>query len=262
MRPKTGSTTSDELIYLYNASAVAATGYLTLPVSSLMELQASIALPMGGGYGRVRVENFTHHGIFTFRSAESEVGGRSSVKKNSRNTLAQSVIEGFNVHNMVTCDRIVSRIAVHQPMDGSPASIVPFGSTFENLRIGGYLIEPDLATDWFTEYDTFDKFAAYYPTIKDQFNKMSMIPSKDGELPQAKGIVGCTLVRGYKLPLPGGITQVGLGLQVPEFGMVYLAEFFMEQNKRQLRMIRTELGCGSEGCYGGGSTSGNGVGWP
>src|SRR5438876_11110853 len=98
MRPKTGSTT-DELYYLYHADAVGATGYLTLPVASLMELQASIALPMGGGYGRVRVDNFSHQGIFSFRSAESEVSGRSSVKKSARNTLAQSVIEGLNVHN-------------------------------------------------------------------------------------------------------------------------------------------------------------------
>src|SRR5215469_8870579 len=125
-------------IHLYHADAVAATGYLTLPVHEVMEMQGSVGLAMGGGHTKVRVENFHHHHIFSFRYAHSEVSGRSSAKKKSRNTLAQVVIEGLNIHNIVTCDRIVSRIAVHKPDDGSEASIIPFGSTIDNLRIGGF----------------------------------------------------------------------------------------------------------------------------
>jgi hypothetical protein len=247
-------------IHVYHADAVGATGYLTLPVADELELQASLGLPPGGGHGSTRVDNFSHHGIFSFKSAHSEVVGRSSKKKGSRNTLAQSVIEGLNVHNIVTCDRIVSRIAVHKPDDGGESSIIPFGSTFDNLRIGGFPLTPTLAIGIFTENDTWSKFNDWKKKYKDLAKKLQ-IPATEQDLPVARDTYVCTLVTDWG-PLPPGVEVHGHGLWVPEFGMVYLAEYFVNIQSRRLRMIRTVLGCGSEGCYGGGNTSGGTVPWP
>jgi hypothetical protein len=242
-------------IHLYHAEAVAATGYLTLPVQDVMQMQASVALAFGGGHGNVRVDNYSHHGIFSFDSAYSEVSGRSSTKKNSHNTLAQTVIEGLNIHNVLTCDRIVSRIVVHKPKDGSEPTIIPFGSTVDNLRIGGFKLEPDLAIDWFTINDTYEKLAAFIPKVKSQFKKMRIRASEDEDIPKIKDVISCTMVRDWG-KLPPGVEQHGHGLWVPEFGMVYIGELFMAREWRRLRMVRTVLGCGSEGCYGGGNTGG------
>jgi hypothetical protein len=249
--------------YHYNASSVAATGYLILPVQEVMPVQASVAVPMGGGHGRTTVENFSHHGIFSFRYAHSEAIGRSSVKKKEWSTLAQTVIEGLNIHQMVTVDRIVSRIAIHHSMDGKDSGITPLGSTIQGLRVGGYLIEPDLAVDWFAEHDTYESFEKHHrdPKVRGQFAKMSFVKGKGEEMPHSKGIVGCTMVRDWG-KLPGGIVPHGRGLWIPEFGMLYIAELYMDQGSRRVRMIRTELGCGSCGCYGGGSSSGGGSPWP
>jgi hypothetical protein len=234
---------------------------LTLPVQELMPQQASAALAFGGGHARTRVENFSHHGIFSFKSAYSEVSGRSSSKKSAHNTLAQTVIEGLNIHEIVTCDRIVSRIACHKPKDGGEFLIIPFGCTFDNLRIGGYKMEPDLAIDWFTEHDTYDKFVAFIPKIKAQFKKMRLRASEEEDMPKRQDLIACTMVRDFGT-LPPGVEKHGHGLWVPEFGMVFLAEMFMTQSWRRVRMIRTVLGCGSEGCYGGGNTGGGGVPYP
>ena len=248
--------------YHYHASAVAATGYLTVPVNEVMPIQASVSVPMGGGHGRLASENYSHHGIFSFKYAHSEVIGRSSTKKNAWNSLAQSVIEGLNIHQMVTVDRLVSRIAVHHDMKTGERGINPLGCTIQGLRIGGYLIEPDLAVDWFCEHDTFESFEKNYSQFQAKFDKMSHVKaSKPGKMPQSKGTVGCTMVRDWG-KLPAGIVQHGRGLWIPEFGMLYVGELFMDANSRRVRMLKVELGCGSEGCYGGGSTSGNGEGWP
>lgn len=247
--------------YHFNASSVAATGYLTLPVQEVMPLQASVAVPMGGGHGRSTAENYSHHGIFSFRYAHSEVIGRSSAKKKSWNTLAQSVIEGLNIHQMVTVDRIVSRIAIHHDMASGESGITPFGSTIQGLRIGGYPIEPVLAVDWFNEHDTFESFEKNYPKYHAQFEKMSHVKGKGGKLPQSKGMVGCTMVVDWG-KLPAGIVPHGRGLWIPEFGMLYVAELYMDPGARRVRMLRAELGCGSEGCYGGGTSSGGGTPWP
>jgi hypothetical protein len=249
-------------LHLYHGEAVAASGYLTLPVDEAMPMQAAVSLGLGGGHTKHQVEDFSHHGVFSFKRAHSEVSGGSSSKKNSYNTLAQSVIEGLNIHNMVTCDRIVSRIAVHHPKDGSPPSIIPFGSMFENLRIGGYKVEPELAIDWFTEHDTWEKFQEYRPKVEPQLTKMTIQASKpDGTRAVSNEVVACTLVRKWGT-LPPSVEEHGHGLWVPEFGMVYLAEFFVSKNWRRVRMIRTVLGCGSEGEMEAGGASGGGAGWP
>lgn len=248
-------------IHLYQAEAVAATGYLTLPVQEVMPMQASVALALGGGHGNALVENFSHHGIFSFRRAYSEVMGRTNTKKNAHNTLAQTVIEGLNIHNVVTCDRIVSRIVAHEPKDGSEPTIIPFGSTIDNLRIGGFKVEPDLAIDWFTEADTYDKFVALIPKIKDQFKRMRMRASEDEDIPKVKGLIACTMVRDWG-KLPPGVERHGHGLWIPEFGMLYIGEIFLSPGYRRLRMFRAALGCGSDGCYGGGNSGGGCVPYP
>jgi hypothetical protein len=248
-------------IHLYHAEAIAATGYLTHPVQDVMKMQASIALALAGGYGNVHAENFSHHGIFSFKSAYSEVNGHSNEKKNSRNTLAQTVIEGLNIHNVVTCDRMVSRIVVHHPKDDSEPTIVPFGSTLDNLRIGGFKVEPDLAIDWFTVNDTYDKLAAFIPKVKNQFKKMRIRAFEDEDVPKVKGMIACTMVRDWG-KLPPGVEQHGHGLWVPEFGMLYIGEIFVIPGLRRLRMIRTVLGCGSGGGYCSGIGGGGCVPYP
>jgi hypothetical protein len=87
------------------------------------------------------------------------------------------------------------------------------------------------------------------------------VKAKGAEMPHSKGIIGCTMVRDWG-KLPAGIVPHGRGLWIPEFGMLYLAELYMDPGSRRVRMIRTELGCGSDGCYGGGSASGGGTPWP
>ena len=100
-----------KLRFLYHAEAIGATGHITLPFNETMEIQASTALPLNGGHGTTRVENFRHRNIFSFRHAESHVVGSYSEKDKAWGTLSAVTVEGLNILDVVTCDRLVARLA-------------------------------------------------------------------------------------------------------------------------------------------------------
>src|SRR5258706_10688192 len=143
---------------LYHAEAVGATGYLTLPVQETMEIQASVGLPITGGHASSKIASFNHRNIFSFDSAESMVVGSFSDNDQAHGSLSAVTVTGLNIMNVVTCDRIVARItSKHQ---GSEPSIIPLGCHFDGLRVAGQDMKVDLATDTFTQYDTWAALTA------------------------------------------------------------------------------------------------------
>jgi hypothetical protein len=231
-----------------------------LPHQEVMDEQASVALPLSGGHGRSRVENYRHRSFFSFSSAESQVVGSYSVKDNAHGTLATCTVEGVNIMDVVTCDRIVARMTSKHPDDGAESSIIPLGSRFENLHIAGHKFDPDLAIDTFCEHDTWTKLGEAHAANKADFRKLSMVKRDAAAAPASNGMAACTLVRNLD-QLPGGLKPNGLGIHVPHFGTVYLAELFIGPDVRRLLMLRVELGCSVEGGYGAGGSGSNGS-WP
>ena len=116
------------------------------------------ALPPDGGVGSIRVEGFRHRDILSFGSAYAEVVG-TEPEDGVYETLSLSVVEKFNLLDVVTCDRIVARLTSRFPgvaKDGceppQELSVVPIGSRFEGLRIGNHFFERlELAPDYFCE---------------------------------------------------------------------------------------------------------------
>lgn len=250
--------------FLYHGGAVGATGYLTLPVQETMEIQASVALPIIGGHGSARVENCRHRNYFSFCAAESHVVGSYSARDKAYGTLATTTVEGINIMDVVTCDRIVARLTVKYPEgDGSEPSFIPLGSRFENLRIAGHKIDVELATDLFAANQTWGKLTQAYAsdkTFKAELQRLRPGAPNGKDFPGSKGMLFCTLARNLD-KLPGGLTLNGHGIYVPHFGTVCLAEYFASPSAHRLLMLRVELGCSVEGGYGAGGADTNG-GWP
>jgi hypothetical protein len=248
--------------FLYHGGAVGATGSITLPVQETMDIQASVALPITGGHGSSRVENCRHRNYFSFCTAESHVVGSYSARDKAYGTLATTTIEGLNIMDVVTCDRIVARLTAKHPEDQSEASFIPLGSRFENLRIAGHKIDVVLATDLFATSPTWGKLTQAYAKDKGvKADLQSLVPGKPKNgFPGAKGSLFCTLARGLDT-LPGGLSRNGHGIYVPHFGTVYLAEYYASPAAHRILMLRVELGCSVEGGYGAGGCDTNG-GWP
>jgi hypothetical protein len=248
--------------FLYHADAVAASGYVTLPIQESMPAQAATAVPILGGHASAFADNFRHRNYFSFSHAESHVVGSYSEKDKAHGTLATTTIEGLNIMDVVTCDRIVARITTKHPGDNESA-FIPLGSRFENLRIAGHRIEVELATDIFAEHDTWTKLNdahTKHAGVREDLGKLAVSRRENGAFPEKNGMMHCTLARNLD-KLPGGLRPNGHGIYVPHFGTVYLGEYFVTRSMHRLLMLHVDLGCAVEGCYGSGGAGGNGA-WP
>ncbi len=246
-----------KLNFLYHGGAVAASGYVTLPIQESMPIQAATSLPVTGGHGSAYAEKFCHRNYFSFERAESHVVGSYSEKDKAFGTLATTTIEGINILNVVTCDKIVARVTSKHPEDGGEPSIIPLGSRFENLRIAGHRIDVELATDLFTEHPTWTKLEEAHKSKKEIRDELTRLSTKGSTtLPPVGQMIGVSLARIDKLP--AGLKRNGHGIHVEHFGTVYLGEYFVSATMHRLLMLHVDLGCSVEGCYGAGGSDGNG----
>jgi len=173
--------------FLFHGSAIALQGHIRAPFDEIIPIQAASALPPSGGYGSARVDNYRFREILSCTAAYSQVAGSKSAT-GSFDAVATVTLENFNLLNVVTADRIVARIASKHPDDPEvEPSVILLGSYFENLRIAGYPVVIDLATDTFTRFDTVKSMREAYETNKDGFRDdfaNLSLTGKRAELPQ------------------------------------------------------------------------------
>jgi len=249
--------------FLYHANAHALSGHITRPFDHLIEVQAGTTLPMSGGHGSARVENFRFDGFVSFRAGYSQVSGSEKFVSNDRGeekcihtTLASSVVEGLNILDMITVDRVVSRIAASYEAGEEGESVV-FGTQFDNLRINGCRIEVELHHELALKLKTF-KAARDLFAKDEEFRKMAESPFGLWRLRseiEPHGVINCSLVKELtpgKFPGIDRKGHYGHVLVVPEFGKIHLAELTLTHGSKTLTMIRVELGSPN----GGGVTAG------
>src|SRR5579863_1502202 len=134
--------------HIYAAEAEALSGNLTLPLIQEVKPPTYVKLNEQGGYVSQQVENYRLGGVLSFRAAYTQVAGNPDTKPDHGwNTLATSVIEGLNVLDIVTADRIVCQISTDHPLVGYIPTVTFLGTRFENLRIAGHQLKLDLNLD-------------------------------------------------------------------------------------------------------------------
>lgn len=245
--------------FLYHTEAVGASGHISLPVCDTMPVQAAISSGIGPGFGKVRVENFKHLDYLSIGSIESHVVSSFSEKDKAHGTLASVVIEDLSTLNVVTCDRLMTRLTSKHDANAQ-GSFILHGTHFEGLKIAGHTIELDLAVGLFSELSTWDKLTTAYandPVIRKELDELSLYPAKGATLPVHDGVFACTLAH-IPAKLPRGMTRKDHGIYVPHFGTIYAAEYYITRTSRRLRMLHVDLGCSVEGCNGYGDTGGGG----
>jgi hypothetical protein len=267
-------------IYLYNAHGYGFGGRIDRPFQHVLDVHAGASLPTEGGYEVSRKENFRLNETISYSAAHTVVAGSRNEKDGSYTTLASSTIEGLNILDMVTADRIVARVASKQLITEDEPTITPIGSHFENLRIAGCPLEVELDTDLFNHFGTFESFRKAYEGDQQYRERMQAVflwgkPKFDvpdflrerynwfagDKFPASKGIVLCSLVKGFKACC-GELKIYGNVIEVPQFGKVYLGEVMLKQYERQVTMLRLELGSPTAGATVGPTTGGGGTGFP
>ena len=205
-----------EQTFLYHALASGVSGQVTLPFQHTIPVQAPSALPYTGGYSASRVEGFRYEQIISFSSAETVTTGSETSKYFE--TLATATVEGLNILNVVTAERVVARLASRYAKESGEWSNTFAGSHFASLRIAGCLIEVDIDPERLksarrSERARFGTFAAPV-ALEDSW----------------------------------GLEQLEDGaIHLPQFGKIYLAECLTTGCYQSIAMFHVILGCAVKG---------------
>jgi len=274
--------------YQYSAHAYAVSAEFERPSMHSMSPQASVVLAAHGGHGSQRTPGQNVHGLISFKEAYSEVGGSYDDCHNMHTTHAWAVLEGVNVADMLTADRVVARVAVYYKADGSQEASYDFtGSYFENLRIAGHPIHVQLDTLSLHNQDTFTKVAEGHRngTNDNLLLGSALMNMAPGELENLEeeyhaltgvsNIVNnwrgarpaerhCYLFSGANhLNLESEIGQTelegyGSFICIPKFGVIRLGEITVRRHSRTLRMFRVQMCSSGHGGSDGPTSGGTG----
>lgn len=250
-------------VYHYNAHGHGLSARFDRPVQHLIEVQAASSLPTTGGHGNSRVNDFQFQEFVSFKAAYSHVSGSKKIEDGTYTTLATATVEGLNILDIVTADRIVARLATQHPDKNEEPEIVVLGSKFENLRIAGCPADVELNHEFFLRLNTFELIRKELASNGD-FRKIAEDPFQTGQkqkMPDVQGVLLCSLVKDMKTTCPG-VKRQGHAFVVPQFGKVFVAEMLAKHGSRTLTMLRLEMGSPVSGTAVAGEASINGNPWP
>lgn len=271
----------------YHAEAFALIGNLSHPVAQEVKPIAYSKLAEEGGYLSQRLEKYRLEAVASFQSAYTHVAGSLENKPgHGWNTLTTSVIEGFNVLDVVTADRIVAQIGTEHPLKGYVPTVTFLGTRFENLRIAGHpvnisfdpeMLGPKPADDlpYSTSSHLLDRVTAQHRRIGGQSDVPTEVSSRYNQLPSnstQQRVIECSLVNQAEGGYPG--RSFGHVIDVPHFGQIYLATLKVEESDFDaptqtfkktlitLNMIELRMGCIGGGTLSGGGNKTNGGTYP
>jgi len=242
----------------YDAEAIALFGELQLPLLHKITPQLFVKLPRDGGYLNQRGREYRVESVLFYASAYTQVGGNPEVKTDrGSNTLVTAVIEGLNVLDVVTADKVVAQISTEHPKrgDGYIPKITFLGTRFENLRIAGRRIEPRLNLDLFEEKPANDArytespsfvnavveqhgnirrlHSGYENPIEGLLKRFNLVPESFGSNPSDEEVVEYSLVDTVDDYDPKHC--FGHVIRVPHFGTIYLATLRLTHSKCEVK---------------------------
>lgn len=276
---------SNQRAFYYHANASALGGALQQPINRIVSSQATISLPQAGGFGSSRIDRFHVDGLISITSAHVHVSGTEHVEHGSWRSIATARIEGLNVLDIVTADRIVSQVSVMQPYDDDdPVEVSLNGTQFINLRVNGYPVDPkfdkriltgrtEAAQDQANDSNVtqshaptfgdllqaaeeqYQEGASINKCLLDRFGKRFARTDPRTAL-EKKGSVLCSLVKKVEVEEPA--KAYGHVILVPDFGNIFFGELLVTRFSAQLTMLRMEMGCLANGTISVGTAYSNG----
>jgi hypothetical protein len=268
---------SEERVFHYHADANALGGVLTHPYKTVISTAANVSLSNAGGFNSSPSVPYHLDHILSCKAAYTHVTGGE--EDGHWTTLTTAVVEGVNLLEVVTADKIVAQISTKHAKVGNERTVSFVGSQFVNLRVNGHSIEPILDRDPFHHgsappnrngsskgkssssagkpqvssyhHEDVRKLAAEqsrkvtgHPQAPDWVKRRYGWLTSADEIDEREHLL-CSLVKEIR----GGEPKDTFGhvIYVPGFGNVFLAEVTLDAGSHHLTMIRAEMGCASSG---------------
>jgi hypothetical protein len=261
--------------FYYHADASALGGVLDYPVQQTVSVAGSVSLAPAGGSNSLQLGAFRSEGALSVENAQVSVSGTEHSGSGWR-TVVTAIIEGLNLLEVVTADRIVAQLSVLHPRDEGAPLVSLNGTKFENLRLNGELIQPvidrrlltgKLADDgkqamplggipftdmlWVAEEQFFALKRSGVEKLGPRFAYSN--PAEDL---LRRGSALCSLVQTVEVKAPAqSYCHI---INVPDFGNVFLGEILVSRFAAHLTMVRVEMGSMTEGDISAGSVFSNG----
>jgi len=284
----------------YHAEAHVLSGHLQRPIEQKIERHAPVTLnDRRGGHLTRFAEEVSIEGLITFTKGHTRVSGARSLKNNGWVTLSTSILEGLNVFEIITADRLVSQVSTDHPYkDGHVPHVTFLGTQFTNLRVGGfpvtltlnlgicsdrpandrsYLQDAKFLSGVKAQTEKIAKASGLPKELKDQYDEKlayinKLISTSNADDQGCHEPITCSLVQSIgEIPIPG-VQIFGHVLVIPEFGAVALGEVEVgekvyEGSARpnvyfELTGIKMKLGCVGHGTAAAGTAAANGRHYP
>jgi hypothetical protein len=262
--------TTGKTSHSFSAEAHAFKGHIKKPAEHKVEPHVYTTLDGEGGYRFSQERDFSLDGILTMKYAHSQLAGAFDTDKSRHHwsTLVTTVIEGLNVLEVVTADRVIAQFGLnHYKEEGYAPEIFFLGTRFENLCIAGnpvhiewqqdilgdkpennatYFDNKDLIARIRDNNDQILKASDLQPSLRDYYNRSNL------QLGAAESIE-CSLVKKIEGDLPG--KAIGNSIYIPHFGTLKLATVSLslaqphpenqipQETLVKLTMIDMQMGC-------------------
>lgn len=263
--------------HLYHAEATAISGHLTQPLPVSIHPQASVKLREQGGYLSQHSDGYRAEQVLRYQTAYTQVAGNDDSKPElGWSTLSTSVVEGLNVLDVLTCDRVVMQMSSNHLPEGYVPRVSFLGSRFENLRINGHPVQLDFDPDMLGPKPANDQSFASDPGFMERVKsqRSRILEAKDipaeiaGRYNQGPKVsqqtesgrqesIECSLVNRAEVGSHGRCH--GHVIDVPDFGKIYLGVLRVEHSDYKegtetpkktllrLTMIECKFGCAIAG---------------
>jgi len=265
----------------YHAEAEVLSGELHMPLKQKIEPQTTAHLYHRGGYIAEHSDLYRVEGVLSFNRAYTQVAGNRGKKTgHGWATLVTTVIEGLNVLEILTCDRVVGQIITEHPQEGYVPEISFLGTRFENLRVAGHPLKVDVDLKLIGDKPVKDAGYAKHPALMERLKKQyAGIHDREdapAELRKAYNQLSSTLETAEKIEcslvhhVTGSFPGIAFGniLKIPDFGTVELAKLKICHEEYEkgipqtttitLTMMDLNLGCAIDGTVPLGTTSSGG----
>src|SRR5258708_3126118 len=146
-----------ERYHVFHAGAHILSGHLEHPIKQPIEHYGNVVLEKTRREGLITesVGETSVEGLISFKAGHTRVSG--SQLKNKKDiwgndhsgwvTQSTSVLEGFNVGDVITADRVVAQVSAEHPLTypgGHVPKVTFLGTHFENLQVAGYPVQLEL----------------------------------------------------------------------------------------------------------------------
>ena len=217
----------------FHAGGKAFSASFERPIPVHVPVQAAVSLPTIGGHGHARVDEFEVPRLVKIQSAHSHVSGDYQDENTATSQVTTTVL-GLNILDLITADRISARLSSQHKRDAEEGHVLAIGSSFENLRIAGYLFKIKLKHELLQDNETFDKLA----------KKVASGRKSDKNARTQDKVALCSLVEEIETDFPGltpGDKKKHV-VKIPHFGTISFAELLFTPGTKTLTMLRFDLG--------------------